>query len=469
MQAVVGSMLKKSSELGRNLHDIQGNVLRGYRLPKAIYLFFDFPGPEEGRAFVQGIAGHPRLTTAAIWEADAATGERSKPEVTLNFAISYRGLEALGIPQRRLSKFPEAFRLGMSARAAELGDTEESAPSNWEPGLSDASISAIAIIQTKKDGAPNDLADAVRGLANDAGISEAARPLEANALPGAKEHFGFRDGIGQPSIEGSPFDDKPGMGTPSTNNTWKPVKAGEFILGYEKESAALEIPAEIRELCLNGTYMVFRKLEQNVGAFRQFLKQAALSAFGSDAPDDQELIGAKLVGRWRSGTPVALSPNRDVPTPAPINDFRYNDDPNGEKCPLGAHIRRCNPRDALDGGDIDVRLHRLLRRGMPYGPRFDDRPDVEERGVAFFGLNADIERQFEFVQQDWVNKGEFAGLHEDERDPIVGANASGQFTVPGASILPVVFGLNRFVITRGGGYFLEPGIAALDELAREQH
>ncbi|MCZ6860456.1 MAG: Dyp-type peroxidase [Alphaproteobacteria bacterium] len=353
----------------------------------------------------------------------------------------------------------------MSAHAADLGDTEESAPRNWQRGLSDASISAIVMIHAKNDGARRNLVVAVRQLAKNAGISEVAKLLEANALPGAKEHFGFRDGIGQPSIEGSPFTDKPGMGTPAPGNTWKPVKAGEFILGYEKESTAQEIPAEIRELCLNGTYLVFRKLQQNVGAFNQFIERASRIAYGSDAPGDQELIAAKLVGRWRNGNPLILSPIGNDPTPASDNDFRYNNDRNGKKCPLGAHIRRCNPRDALDGGDTDVRLHRLLRRGLPYGPHVDDSSDAEERGVAFFAMNANIERQFAFVQQNWVNNGEFAGLGNEERDPIVGANTSGRFTVPGASRFPFVPGLNRFVTTRGGGYFLEPGIAALNKLA----
>jgi deferrochelatase/peroxidase EfeB len=127
---------------------------------------------------------------------------------------------------------------------------------------------------------------------------------------------------------------------------------------------------------------------------------------------------------------------------------------------------RANPRDALDGGDVDVQLHRILRRGLPYGTSFEDSPEAE-RGVAFVALNADIETQFEFVQREWVNKGEFAGLHEDERDPIVGANENSQFTVPGAEN-PFVFGLDRFVTTRGGGYFLMPGIAAVRRFSMGQ-
>jgi Dyp-type peroxidase family len=161
----------------------------------------------------------------------------------------------------------------------------------------------------------------------------------------------------------------------------------------------------------NGTYIVFRKLHTRVAAYRQYLRARAASR----AEEDQ--LGAKMVGRWQSGAPLALCPEHDDPIlgadPGRNNDFSYADDPRGFKCPAGAHARRANPRAAHDGeGSVDVRLHRMIRRGTSYGPELPPgvlEDDGADRGIIFVFAGAHLRRQFEFVKTQWLNDGIFIG------------------------------------------------------------
>ena len=216
----------------------------------------------------------------------------------------------------------------------------------------------------------------------------------------------------------------------------------------------------------NGTYVVFRKLHQRVAAFRQYLKEY------SSTPEEEELLGAKLMGRWQSGAPLALCPMHDDPQlgadPKRNNDFLFKeDDPEGFKTPPGSHIRRMNPRDADISGFM--RFHRMIRRGTSYGPLLPPgviEDDGAERGLAFVFIGASLERQFEFVQQEWVNKGQFFHGPTDVKDPIACANnGSGSFTIPRDPIRRRLQGLPAFVVTRGGEYFFAPGLRALRWLA----
>jgi Dyp-type peroxidase family len=238
------------------------------------------------------------------------------------------------------------------------------------------------------------------------------------------------------------------------------VSPGEFVLGYPDEDGLVaDAPAE--PLRTGGTFMVLRKLYQDVGAFRSYLREAAATNGMSE-----ELLAAKLVGRWRSGAPLALAPDRDDPRFAMkkrLNDFRYSTDPDGMRCPLGAHIRRANPRDALGWRGVLTKRHRIIRRGMPYGPRFEDRPEAD-RGLMFVCYQASIARQFEFVQSLWLGDGDPFGLGS-ERDPLLGGDGTGgKVTIQGE---PPTFlaSLPSFVTTRGGDYFFAPGIRALHALA----
>jgi Dyp-type peroxidase family len=211
----------------------------------------------------------------------------------------------------------------------------------------------------------------------------------------------------------------------------------------------------------NGSYLVLRQLAQDVDGFRRFIDQA-----GQADPDAGARLAAKMVGRWPDGTPLTRSPEH----PADDNDFGYADgDAAGLGCPLGAHIRRANPRDALDpeaGPEQSVRSvnrHRLLRRGRAYG----DPSGPGERGIHFMCLNANIARQFEFVQHTWLNNPKFAGLYDDT-DPLVvthQGDTGRTFTVQGRPLRQRVTGLPAFVTVRGGAYFFLPGIRALRFLA----
>ena len=214
----------------------------------------------------------------------------------------------------------------------------------------------------------------------------------------------------------------------------------------------------------NGTYAVLRKLHQRVAAFRQYLRS------NSSSPEEEELLAAKMMGRWRSGAPLALSPERDDPSLGGDrernNDFLYSDDPVGLKTPTGSHIRRTNPRDAKIAGV--VRLHRMIRRGTAYGPPLPEgvmEDDGVDRGIMFVFLGAHLKRQFEFVQSEWVNDSTFIG-GSGEKDPIGGANdGTGEFTIPRRPVRRRLKGLSRFVITHGGEYLFVPGLRALQWLA----
>ena len=208
-----------------------------------------------------------------------------------------------------------------------------------------------------------------------------------------------------------------------------------------------------------------------MAAFRRYLAGQATSAA------EQEWLAAKMMGRWRSGAPLALCPAQDDPEvgadPRRNNDFLYaEDDPQGFKCPPGSHIRRVNPRDQFTSGFPEVNRHRLLRRGTVYGLLLPDgvlEDDGADRGIIFLFLGADLNRQFEFVQSQWVNQGTFIGAPA-ERDPMVGPNdGTGVFTIPKQPIRQRRQGLSQFVTNRGGEYFFLPGLRALQWLAAAEY
>jgi Dyp-type peroxidase family len=211
----------------------------------------------------------------------------------------------------------------------------------------------------------------------------------------------------------------------------------------------------------NGTYVVFRKLHTRVAAYRQYLRARSASR------QEEELLAAKFVGRWPSGAPLVLAPDRDDPElgadPRRNNAFMYGaDDPRGLKCPLGAHARRANPRDSAIIGE--VRLHRMIRRGTSYGPMLPDgvlEDDGADRGIMFAFIGAHLARQFEFVKTQWINDGAFFGT-PGERDALVGPHdGRGRFTVPQTPIRRRLTELPRFVVNRGGEYCFQPGLRAL--------
>jgi len=285
---------------------------------------------------------------------------------------------------------------------------------------------------------------------------EAIWRQNCHALPTETEPFGFRDGISHPAIEGS--------GVPGSNPKEQPLRAGEFVLGYPDEMGGVQktVPEVLGR---NGIYVVFRKLRQRVAEFRRFLKAHA------GGPEGEELLAAKMMGRWRSGAPLALCPIQDDAAlgadPRRNNDFLFQaDDPAGFKTPCGSHIRRTNPRDAQIAGM--ARIHRMIRRGTAYGPLLPEgvlEDDGADRGLMFAFVGAHIGRQFEFVQSEWINDGVFFGAGHD-KDPITGSNADGSgFTMPRRPVRKRFQGLPDFVVTRGGEYCFMPSLSALRWLA----
>ena len=428
------------------LEDIQSGVLRPRPTPYvATYIAFRIDDRKAGRDLMARVS---RVVTSA------ANPTSPLADTWVSVALTYQGLKALGVPQPSLDSFAWEFRQGMAARAGELGDTGESAPANWEQplGSSDLHVVLVAVSpdEQRLEGALERAREAYRKMS---GI-EAIWRQNCYALPTETEPFGFRDGISHPAIEGS--------GIPGTNPQERPLRAGEFVLGYRDELGGVQ-RTEPEILGRNGTYVVFRKLHQRVAAFRQYLKA------NSSKVEEEELLAAKMMGRWRSGAPLALCPFHDNTElgadPRRNNDFLFEaDDPAGFKTPGGSHIRRCNPRDAAIAGV--ARIHRMIRRGTAYGPPLPEGimvDDGADRGLMFAFVGAHLGRQFEFVQSQWINDGVFFGAGAD-RDPIVGSHEV-SFTVPRKPVRKRLQGIPKFVVTRGGEYCFMPGLRALRWLA----
>ena len=434
-----------------DMADIQGVVLRERPSPYVgAYIFLRIDDPASGRRLLGRLADI--VNSAQEW-----WGAGLPP--LLNVALSYRGLEAIGVPQSSLDSFPVEFREGMASRADRLGDTGESAPQHWDEPFGSADVHVMLAVFAS---APEPLAVAL-DLAHRArmklpGIDVVGR-LDFYQLPNGRGSFGFKDGIGNPEIEGSGAVGKPGQGPA--------LKAGEFVLGYPDETGSIST-LQPPELGRNGTYVAWIKLHADEAAFRRFLRA------NSRSREEEELLAAKMMGRWRSGAPLVLAPERDDPElgadPQRNNDFRYHDaDPQGLACPHGAHARRMNPRDSLEDDLAAVNVHRMIRRGTNYGPMLADdalEDDGAERGTAFVFIGAHLDRQFEFVKAQWSNDGNFAELGS-EKDPFTGSNDGvGTYTIPRRPVRRRLHGIPRFTLTRGGEYFFLPGISALRWLAR---
>jgi Dyp-type peroxidase family len=454
------------------LDDMQGLLVRGYgALRSASFLLYRVADADAARRWLGAI--EPRLTRAT---------EPRPSETAVNLALTTPGMLELGLPETVRASFPFELRDGMvtAHRQRILGDTGESAPTGWSFGGPTTPAVHVLILAYAKDDAR--LAELVRELADGAsagGLAELQR-LETRDIGGV-EHFGFRDGVSQPRLAGY------GDAGPKDAT----VRPGEFVLGYRNEYGLYaprplvdpsDDPGSVladdveqsgrRDLGRNGSFLVLRQLEQDVPAFWRFVDRAA----GGD-PSGRVSIAAKLVGRWPSGAPLALAPDADDPSLATANDFRYHaDDAAGLRCPIGAHIRRTNPRDSLDpspGSDDSVAVgkrHRLLRRGREYGPplsieqalQADGAAPDDARGLHFMCLNSNISRQFEFVHQTWVNSPKFGDLF-DEPDPLL--TSEGAFSIPDTPVRRRLTGVPRFVTVRGGAYFMLPGLRAVRYLA----
>jgi Dyp-type peroxidase family len=460
-----------SADLKENLRDIQDNIVTPIQMRYGRHIFLKFTDGGQARAFLANMFGRVN-----------ARQEDHGTRYTMNIGFTYEGLKVLGLSQRSLDSFPQAFRMGARGRAGEVGDVGSNAPEHWEGGLGTPDIHAMGLIRTDSDAGRDEATQVVRAEMEATGgveirfVQDTMALAHESGIGSEGEHFGFADPISQPPIEGAPTASYPGDGVLEPNGNWRPLKPGEFVLGYEDEAghAGTQGP-EPFELRRNGSYVVFRKLYQDVAAFRRYLATAAEELYGSDDRYHQDLVAAKMMGRWRSGCPVALSPNKDDLTiaadPQRRNNFSYADDEKGLHCPLGAHLRRVNPRETPLKRATAVRRHRMIRRGVEYGPHLQDGAiddDGIDRGLVQLIIQADIERQFEFVQKEWVHGGEFIGLDPNEQDPIVGSGGEGsQMVVPGAK-QPFLFELPAFVKVKGGEYLFVPGLNALQGLIKQK-
>ncbi|MET9338904.1 peroxidase [Nonomuraea sp. NPDC003804] len=429
------------------LDDIQRGVLSPRPTPyAATYILFRIDDRDHGRELM-------RRVSAVVTSAADTVSPLS--ETWVSVALTYHGLKALGVPQKWLDTFAWEFRQGMAARATVLGDVGESSPDNWESPLGTPDVHVVLVALAPDSARLEAAIDRARPAYEALPGVTAIWRQNCHALPTETEPFGYRDGISHPAVEGS--------GIAGSNPLEAPLKAGEFVLGYRDELGGIQTP-QPDVLGRNGTYVVFRKLHQRVALFRRYLKDNATG------PEDEELLAAKLMGRWRSGAPLALSPRHDDPglgaDRTRNNIFLFEqDDPAGFATPGGCHIRRGNPRDARVAGV--PRLHRMIRRGTAYGPPLPEgvlEDDGADRGLMFAFVGAHLGRQFEFVQSEWMNDGVFFGAG-GAKDPVIGStDGSGDFTIPRRPVRRRLLSTPRFVVTRGGEYCFMPGLTALRRL-----
>jgi Dyp-type peroxidase family len=511
-----------------DLRDIQGNVVRAYGrfgFPVARYLFLNVRDDVQGREFIAEATR--RVTSSVDW--GEGEGQVPRPHWTLNLAFTYQGLKALGLPTASLMTFSPEFVAGMKDRKDILGDDGASAPKHWDPiwrGNRVEREQDVHVFVALNARGPAQLEEGhawLRSLlarrpgavvllgghrADDGTLKDwqdVHALLGADGKPCPKEHFGYTDGIGDPVFEGMPDSAQSpvGRGKPLADGSWVPLATGEFLLGHPDEAHEYPSAPGPGLLGRNGSYMVYRKLHQNVATFESYL-----DAHGRTYPGGRELLKAKFVGRWaEDGIPLALAPDQDAraafkermknATPAEADrmmcDFTYEDDMSGSRCPFAAHARRVNPRSSLqmmrEPGDPPGSLkksagafdtpaalanrRRLLRRGLPYGQRGEPARDDGEHGIVIMMVNADINRQFEFVQQQWVNYGnDFRAANDKD---IVLGNHSADDRRPSKAVLQTdpegdgapyfLTKIPRFVETRGGDYFFVPSLTALRMIA----
>ncbi len=432
------------------LDDIQHFLLTRPPASAARYGFVTFRDARQGRRWLAGLVDKVGRGSSA-----ALTERPDSRWVTIAFTVN--GLRALGVDEPSLATFPEEFRQGMVARAEVLGDTGANHPDRWVDGLARPDLHAIIILFAR------DVVERERCVAEHEKYAsgfdgvELVSTLDLEATPPfdhSHDHFGYRDRLSQPAIEGTGEVPTPGSGAP--------LKPGEFFLGYPDEDGLIPPLPKPEILSRNGSFLAYRRLEEHVGRFREFLQQ------NGDTPEKQELIAAKLMGRWRSGAPLVLAPQKDDPAlgadPGRNNDFSYaKTDPHGYAVPLGAHVRRMNPRDTA----VNMNRRRMIRRGGTYGPPLAEgaQDDGVERGIAAFIGCASLVRQFEFAQNVWVNDRNFHELG-NERDPLIGTHdGTFEYKIPTRPIRKKITGLPAFTTLRGGAYFFLPGIRALQFLA----
>jgi Dyp-type peroxidase family len=461
--------------------DVQGTILRGYRVDHARHFILSITEPAGARALIAGLVdgtgGLPRITTAERWT--------TKPDCFVNVGFTRGGLARLGVTQQQLATFDPSFQAGATdpAIAKKVGDVNASAPANWIGGMDDgAAVHGVLTLWVHEDVAVLERVTATLAVAF-AGCVTVLSTHDATALPDNHVHFGYRDNIAQPTVQGAPPRKR------AMPDAQCVVPTGEFLLGYLNASGGT-YSVQPPELSTNSSYAAFRVLEQDVEAFETFLVTHAPAA-----GLEPEALAAKVCGRWRNGNPLVLDPDGTSPVlPShQLNAFHYRDDADpaqddrlGLECPAGSHIRRTNPRDESVTGAGAI-IHRIVRRAMPYGPAYDpaDPRDMDKpRGLVGYFINGSIFNQFEFLQSQWCQKSDFvmscsqpwapqdgnAHWNISGEDVFLGVNApaTSSFTlpVPGPRAgNKAVTGFASMITTRGGAYVFLPSITGLRYLA----
>ena len=430
---------------------IQGSVYPGFNKDQQAFLWLRFPAADSARAWLRETLTEVTSANAVLTFRALLAQRETRPDLAdlrstwVNVAFSRAGLDLLApMPP---GTFPEAFEQGMAARAGVLGDT----PVTWRfGGTPDTEAHALVMIGADTEA---DLAHALavhrerlaRHGARDLFLEILGGDCRGAKLPGGREHFGYRDGISEPRLDGSP-------GT------------GDFVLGYSdtggQESSSG--PAWTRD----GSYLVFRRLHQDVAGFHQALEAMAKSA----GLKNRAQLGAKMFGRWPSGAklgdPIEES-DPGVSAPAEYTPEEFAADPSGQRVPRSAHVRKANPRDASVGG---VRP-RILRRGIPYGsplataePNALPRDDGRDRGLLFAAYQVDLGNQFETVQR-WLNDRNIPAPQTGQ-DLIAGQGEEpARVILRSSNTLPTMFDMHHYVAMTGGGYFFTPSLSAVQFLA----
>jgi len=432
--------------------DIQHYLLTRPNATIAQYNFITFKNAISGRNWIGEL-------TEIIGTVKGVMNASESDMRWVTLALTFNGLRILGVDEESLATFPEPFKQGMAARAEMLGDTGDNHPDNWQDKITSPDLHATVILFAKTRDELNRCIEVHnKYLEQNPGV-EIVSTLLLEAVPPmdyVHEHFGYRDRITTPVIEG--------MGIEATPGSSPPSKPGEFFLGYPDESGQTQPLPKPEILSKNGSYLAYRKMQEHVGAFRDYLKA------NGKTEEEQELVAAKLMGRWRkTGAPLVLSPKNDDHElgwdEQRNNNFDFEKmDPHGYACPMGSHIRRMNVRDNKVSGIMNRRL--IIRRGGTYGPYLPDNEpdDGADRGIAVFAGCADLARQFEFLISVWANDTEFKELNE--RDPFIGTqDGTLDYSIPNRPIKRKLKGIPAFTNVKAGAYFFLPGIKALKYLA----
>jgi deferrochelatase/peroxidase EfeB len=447
-----------------DLSDVQG-LIRTYRRVTSRHLIFRFGAGAGARAFIGELT---KRITMADGHPDTA------PDPLLNVGVTYHGLQALEVDPAMLGNFDAVFKLGPATVKMALGDVpgSRSDPANWWEGqFASDDVHCVVHLYARSDDAAADAVEAMRRLAGSAGLIELiprrdGTILSARWFAARKMHFGYTDGISQPAVC---WDDdaprSPGQ-----------IDFRNFLLGYSTDKyPSAPASGAAADLARNSTYGLFRWIYQDVASFNQFLAAQGPQLFPElPATEAEELLAAKMMGRWRDGTPLVLSPERPDPQLASSNDFDYaTGDPDGRRCPFSAHIRIVNPRDTPLDPIVVEGIPRVLRRGMPYGaPLQGTMDDGVDRGLVGMFLYADL-RKVVYSMMSWVMRNDFSPVYNTNRrvqDPLFGNRAMpgtrAEFTIPGTGREAMIKSLPDFVHTKGTAFLFYPGRTALVALSQ---